>query len=103
MRFSGPGWSAVFFSFGLCFCAAAAQAESAYVRVSQVGYESGASARAYLMSTAAEAGATFKVVSAGGSTAYTGKIGALLGTWANSKKLTYQVYALDFTVAAGPS
>ncbi|MFZ0321154.1 MAG: cellulase N-terminal Ig-like domain-containing protein, partial [Candidatus Sulfotelmatobacter sp.] len=96
MRFSGPGWlSAVFFSFGLGFCVAAAQAESAYVRVSQVGYESGASARAYLMSTAAETGATFKVVSAGGSTAYTGKIGALLGTWANSKNLTYQVYALD--------
>ena len=54
MRFSGPGWLlAVFFSF----CAGAAQAESAYVRVSQVGYESGASARAYLMSTAAETGA----------------------------------------------
>src|SRR3984885_10387868 len=106
MRFSGSAWSVrlstVFFSFGLCFCAAAAHAESAYVRVSQVGYESGASARAYLMSTAAETGATFKVVS-GGSTAYTGKIGALLGTWANSKKLTYQVYALDFTVPAGRS
>ena len=84
MRFSGSGWavslSTVFFCF--CFCAAAAQAESAYVRVSQVGYESGASARAYLMSTAAETGATFKVVTAGGSTTYTGKIGALLGTWA---------------------
>src|ERR1700691_3782446 len=107
MRFSGSGWSvrlsAVVFSFGLCFCAASAQAQSAYVRVSQVGYEAGASARAYLMSTAAETGATFKVVAAGGATAYNGKIGAVVGTWANSKKLTYQVYALDFTVPAGRS
>ena len=103
MRFSGPGWSAVFFSFGLYFCAPAAQAESAYVRVSQVGYESSASARAYLMSTAAETGARFKVVSAGGSTAYTGKIGAPPWHLGKSKNLTYQVYALDFTVPAGPS
>jgi endoglucanase len=88
--------------FGLCFCALAAQAESAYVRVSQVGYEAGGG-RAYLMSTAAETGATFNVVSAGGSTAYTGKVGALLGTWANSKKLAYQVYALDFVVPRGRS
>jgi endoglucanase len=95
---------AAFLSFSLCFCAPAAQAESAYVRVSQVGYEAGESAaRGYLMSTAAETGATFKVVGAGGSTAYTGKVGALLGTWANSKKLVYQVYALDFVVPRGRS
>ena len=55
------------------------------------------------MSTAAETGATFKVVAGGGRTAYTGKIGGLVGTWANSKKLTYQVYALDFSVPAGRS
>jgi endoglucanase len=55
------------------------------------------------MSTAAETGATFKVQCADGSTAYSGKIGALLGTWANSKKLVYQVYALDFLVPAGRS
>jgi endoglucanase len=93
---------AVLLACGLYFTASA-QAQSAYVRVSQVGYEPGASARAYLMSTAAETGATFKVVAAGGSTAYKGKIGAVVGTWANSKKLTYQVYALDFTVPAGRS
>ena len=95
---------AALLSFGLCFCASAAQAESAYVRVSQVGYETGeSSARAYLMSTAAETGATFKVVAAGGSTAYAGKVGPLLGTWSNSKKLVYQVYALDFVVPRGRS
>jgi endoglucanase len=111
MRFFGldlsarrPLLPAVFLSFGVGFCASSAQAQSAYVRVSQVGYEAGESpARAYLMSTAAETGATFKVVSADGSTAYQGKVGALLGTWANSKKLVYQVYALDFVVGSGRS
>jgi endoglucanase len=111
MLFFAPGSSlrqplllAAFLSFRLCLCAPAAQAESAYVRVSQVGYEAGESAaRAYLMSTAAETGATFKVVGADGSTAYKGKVGALLGTWANSKKLAYQVYALDFAVPCGRS
>src|SRR5271156_7025447 len=98
MRFFCISWPArqpivraALLACGLCF-SASAQAQSAYVRVSQVGYEAGASARAYLMSTAAETGATFKVASAGGSTAYTGKVGANLGTWANSKKLAYQVY-----------
>ena len=94
----------LFLSVALWICAPAAQAQSAYVRVSQAGYEVGQpSARAYLMSTAAETGATFKVQSANGSTAYSGKIGALLGAWANSKKLVYQVYALDFVVPAGRS
>ena len=84
-------------------CTLVAQAESAYVRVSQVGYEAGtAASRAYLMSTVAETGATFKVVSPNGKAAYSGKIGALLGTWAN-KNHTYQVYVLDFVVPAGPT
>jgi hypothetical protein len=104
MRFLAPGLSAVFLHLALCLSARPAQAASAYVRVSQVGYEAGESgARAYLMSTAAETGATFKVVGADGTTAYTGKVGALLGTWANTKNLTYQVYALDFVVGSGRS
>ncbi len=81
-----------------------AGAESAYVRVNQVGYEaSPSSARAYLMSTAAETGASFKVVSDSGHTAYSGKVGTLVGTWAHSDKLTYYVYALDFAVPSGKS
>jgi endoglucanase len=76
-------------------------AESAYVRVNQAGYEEGSSARAYLMSTAAETGATFKVINWEGATAFSGKIGALLGTWGHSKNVTYDVYALDFTVPGG--
>jgi endoglucanase len=82
--------------------APAAPAQSAYVRVSQVGYEAGSPPfRAYLMSTAAETGATFDVLSSGGQTVYAAPIGALLGTWSNRATLTYSVYALDFTVPAG--
>jgi endoglucanase len=79
-----------------------AQAQSAYVRVSQVGYEDGAGPfRGYLMSTASESGAKFEVVDSKGAVAYSGKVGALLGTWGHSKTVTYDVYALDFTVRGG--
>jgi endoglucanase len=86
----------------LLTCAASARAQSAYVRVSQVGYETGKTPfRAYLMSTAAESGASFKVVNSKGAAAYSGPVGALLGTWSHSEKVTYDVYALDFTVPGG--
>jgi len=79
-----------------------ARAESAHVRVSQVGYETGEGPfRAYLMSTAAESGASFAVVNSKGATAYAGPVGALLGTWGHSKTVKYDVYALDFTVPGG--
>jgi hypothetical protein len=77
-------------------------AQSAYVRVSQVGYEAGATPfRAYLMSGAAGSRASFKVVGSKGATAYSGHVGALLGTWSHSAKVSYNVYALDFTVPEG--
>jgi endoglucanase len=83
----------------LLACTAPAGAQSAYVRVSQAGYETGETPfRAYLMSEAAESGATFKVVNSKGAIVFSGDIGALLGTWSHSKKVTYDVYALDFTV-----
>lgn len=91
--------AAVIVLVGVGVCHAAS---SAYVRVSQVGYETGnAPFQAYLMSTAAETGAIFTVVNSEGATAYSGSIGALLGTWSNSKKLVYDVYALNFTVPGG--
>ncbi len=100
MRFLVSRWLLLLF----LALSAAAHAQSAYVRVSQVGYEAGSSpSRAYLMSTAAETGATFKVLTTGGATAYSGKVGALLGTWTNSTTLVYQVYALDFSVPCGRS
>ena len=61
------------------------------MRVSQVGYEVGGPVRAYSMSTAAERGATFEVLNSGGAVAFSGKIGALLGTWSHSKTVTYEV------------
>jgi hypothetical protein len=58
------------FGLALSLCACGANAESAYVRVNQVGYEAGAlPARAYLMSTASEAGALFQVVNDHGQVA----------------------------------
>jgi hypothetical protein len=76
-------------------------ASSAYVRVNQAGYETGSSMRAYLMSTALETGATFKIVNSGGNIATSGKVGALLGVWSHSKSLAYHVYAIDFSVPGG--
>jgi endoglucanase len=80
----------------------AAGAASAYVRINQAGYEAANSPfQAYLMSTAAESGATFSVINSEGATVYSSAIGGLLGTWSNSKKLTYDVYALSFAVPGG--
>jgi endoglucanase len=79
-----------------------ARAANSYVRVSQVGYEAGQpSMRAYLMSTTPQSGATFQVLNSAGASVSSGTVGALLGTWAHSKKLTYYVYAIDFTAQAG--
>ena len=81
---------------------AVACAQSAYVRVSQVGYEAAHPPfRAYLMSSVPETGAAFQVLNSTGQTVYSAPIGALLGTWSNSATLAYSVYALDFTVPAG--
>ena len=77
-------------------------AEPAYVRVGQAGYEAGnAPFRAYLMAQSAVTGAIFQVVNSKGVTADSGHVGALLGTWGHSNKVTYNVYALDFNVPGG--
>jgi endoglucanase len=79
-----------------------AWAESVYVRVSQVGYETGKGPfRAYLMSKAGVSSTSFDVVNSAGATVVTAPIGAMLGTWSNSSNLTYNIYALDFTVPGG--
>lgn len=46
-------------------------------------------------------GATFKVLNSKGSSAYTGIAGASLGLWSHSKKVSYSVYAINFTVPGG--
>src|SRR5258706_9920349 len=77
----------------MLFCAIA-NAQSAFVRLNQVGYVSGASKRAYLMASAAETGAMFSVKNSSGSTVYSAAIGANLGSWSNAYP---DVYALDFS------
>jgi len=75
------------------------QSGSAFVRVNQVGYATTASKRAYLMASAAEAGAMFSVKNASGATVYSAPIGANLGKWSTSYP---DVYALDFGSVATP-
>lgn len=67
-------------------------AASAYIRINQVGYTSSATKRAYLMSSAAETGATFAVKNSSGATVYSASVGTSLGAWGSFTS----VYALDF-------
>ncbi len=81
---------------GLACCVAPktpAPAASAFVRVNQVGYPATATKRAYLMSTDNQAGTPFSVKNASGTAAYTGTVGANLGTWSSTYKF---VQPLDF-------
>jgi endoglucanase len=66
---------------------------SAFVRVNQVGYPTGAAKRAYLMSSVAETGATFSVKNESGDIVFTGPVGASLGSWSRTYSF---VYPLDF-------
>ena len=71
----------------------AAPAVQAQVRVDQVGYADNASKRAYLMTSAAAAGALFRVIDSHGDIAHASVVGADQGSWSS----TYaHVYALDF-------
>ncbi len=77
-------------------------AQSSYIRVSQVGYESGkAPFRAYLMSADPVTALTLNVLNSNGAVVYSGSVGALLGKWSHSKTISYNVYALDFVVPGG--
>src|SRR5947209_6419884 len=71
-----------------------AQAQSAFVRANQVGYVSGGTKRAYLMSSGVESGATFTIKNSSGSTVFgPTAVGANLGSWSNGYP---DIYALDF-------
>src|SRR5713226_5343520 len=75
----------------LFLLSASVMAQNAVVRVNQLGYVTGASKRAYLMSKGAESGATFSLNS-GSTSVFSTAVGADLGAWG-----TYlHVYALDF-------
>ena len=89
-------------ALALLVCAPHLLASSAYLRVNQAGYEAGSGPfRAYLMSQDSAAGATFQVINSKGAVARSGHVGAPLGTWSHSKKISYNVYALDFNVPGG--
>jgi hypothetical protein len=63
------------------------------IRVDQVGYAAGATKRAYLMTSSARPGATFRVVGADGHDAYASTISADQGAWSSAYP---HVYAMDF-------
>lgn len=69
-----------------------AYAQSAFVRVNQVGYVATGPKRAYLMASSSEAGATFSVRNSSGTALLTGSVGASVGSWGTFK----DVYAIDF-------
>jgi endoglucanase len=74
-------------------------AQPSYVRVNQIGYETGQTPfRAYLMSPSPVSGASFTVINSKNASTYWGRVGELLGIWGHSKKVTYNVYAIDFNV-----
>jgi endoglucanase len=70
-------------------------AATGYIRVNQIGYEAGLSARAYLMSSSAVSGVSFAVKNSGGETVASGSLGAKLGTWGE-----FSVYPIDFKLNA---
>jgi endoglucanase len=78
--------------FLLASVTATSLAQTAFVRVNQVGYPASATKRAYLMSSTAETGATFALLNSGGTTVFSAPIGARLGSWGSFSN----VYALDF-------
>jgi hypothetical protein len=90
----------------LVFVCAVAQSQTAFVRVNQVGYVSGASKRAYLMASGIETGATFSIKNSSDTTVFgPAAIGANLGSWSKGYP---DVYALDFDsfawqIAGAPS
>jgi endoglucanase len=69
--------------------------QNSYVRVNQIGYETGQPARAYLMTRGPASGASFSIVNEKAASTAPVPVGAMLGAWGK-----FSVYALDFTVAA---
>jgi endoglucanase len=71
-----------------------AQAASSYVRVNLVGYQSGLTAVAYLMTTSSVSGETFSIKNGSGSTVASGNVSATSGKWGS-----YNVYPIRFSVS----
>ena len=71
----------------------ATPAGTEFIRLNQVGYESGP-VRAYLMTETPQTGPTFTVKKSTGETVLAGAVGNSVGTWSK-----YKVYPIDFTVS----
>jgi endoglucanase len=82
----------------LLLAATACLAQTAFVRVNQVGYPANATKRAYLVTSATETGATFKLTNSSGTPVFNAAIGAKLGSWGSFSN----VYALDFDGVTTP-
>ena len=78
-------------SGGVAACAIAAEA---YVRINQLGYESGLPNRAYLMVRGTQSGGSFSVLDSHGHAVLSAPIGASAGAWG-----AFNVYPLDFTLS----
>jgi endoglucanase len=70
---------------------APARAANGYVRVNQLGYESGRLMRAYLMTLGPDDGASYSVQNSDGMVVYSAAVGSRVGLWGG-----FSVYALDF-------
>jgi len=66
---------------------------NSYVRVNQLGYETGRSARGYLMTNGSASGTNFSVGNEQAVYVSSAPVGPALGSWGK-----FSVYALDFTV-----
>jgi hypothetical protein len=66
---------------------------NSYVRVNQLGYETGHSARAFLVTKGFASGANFSVANVHTVSVSSAPVGPALGSWGN-----FTVYALDFIV-----
>src|SRR4029077_3687962 len=72
---------------------ATAPVGTAYIRLNQVGHESGP-VRVYLMTETAQTGSTFTLKNSSKETVFSGAVGNSAGTWGN-----YKVYPINFTLS----
>ena len=77
----------------------AASADETFVRVNQIGYETQAPKRAYVLSTGDETGARFTIRAPSGMVALRGAVGSSLGTWSARAG---KAYAIDFDALRSP-
>jgi endoglucanase len=89
-------WSRTGAALGILFLLCSGRsvfAAKSYVRVNQLGYEVGATSRAYLLTPGVESAPNFKVVDSDSVVVFSGMVGASLGKWGS-----FFVFPLDFQI-----